>query len=111
MRCPTCSHENASGAKFCAECGTKLELRCPACGAPNGFSSKFCAECGARLSGSPSTTTLSREQVTASKEERRWVTVLFADLSGFTTMSERMDPEDVKALAHQCAEKMSEQVR
>jgi class 3 adenylate cyclase/tetratricopeptide (TPR) repeat protein len=34
-----------------------------------------------------------------STEERRWVTVLFADLSGFTRLSERMDPEDVRLVA------------
>jgi class 3 adenylate cyclase/tetratricopeptide (TPR) repeat protein len=39
------------------------------------------------------------------------VTVLFADLSGFTSMSERMDPEDVQALANTCAERMSAEVR
>jgi len=37
--------------------------------------------------------------------------VLFADLSGFTSISERMDPEDVKALAHHCSERLAEEVR
>jgi class 3 adenylate cyclase/tetratricopeptide (TPR) repeat protein len=46
-----------------------------------------------------------------SEEERRLVTVLFADLAGFTSMSEGMDPEAVKALAGHCAELMSEEVR
>jgi class 3 adenylate cyclase/tetratricopeptide (TPR) repeat protein len=36
---------------------------------------------------------------------------LFADLSGFTTLSEKMDPEDVKALAHRCTGRLSEEVR
>lgn len=45
------------------------------------------------------------------REERRWVTLLFADISGFTAMSEQMDPEDVKAMAHRCTERMGEQVR
>jgi class 3 adenylate cyclase/predicted ATPase len=38
-------------------------------------------------------------------------TVLFADLAGFTSMSERMDPEAVKGLAARCAAVMSEEVR
>src|SRR5262249_26701479 len=46
----------------------------------------------------------------APRDERRWATVLFADLSGFTAMAERMDPEDVKALAHRCLGRLSEEV-
>ena len=52
-----------------------------------------------------------KESSRGSKEERRWATLLFADLSGFTALSERMDPEDVKALAHHCAERLSQEVR
>jgi class 3 adenylate cyclase/DNA-binding SARP family transcriptional activator len=44
------------------------------------------------------------------REERRWVTVLSADLPGFTSLAERLDPEDLKALAHQCAERLSAEV-
>ena len=35
------------------------------------------------------------------------MTVLFADLSGFTTLSERLDPEDVQALQNQLFEEMT----
>jgi class 3 adenylate cyclase/tetratricopeptide (TPR) repeat protein len=41
-------------------------------------------------------------------EERRWVSVLFADLSGFTRASERMDPEDVRSLVDRCMALMGE---
>src|SRR5690349_19983962 len=41
------------------------------------------------------------------REERRWVTILSADLPGFATLAERLDPEDLKTLAHQCAERFS----
>ena len=44
-------------------------------------------------------------------EERRWATVLFADLSGFTALAEKMDPEDVKALTQRCIERLCEEVR
>jgi len=50
-------------------------------------------------------------QATAPREERRWATLLFADLTGFTRLSEQLDPEDVKALAHRCTEGLSEEVR
>jgi DNA-binding SARP family transcriptional activator/class 3 adenylate cyclase len=45
------------------------------------------------------------------REERRWVTVLVANLSGFAALSERLDPEDVQTLAHRSAERLSEEVR
>lgn len=49
--CPACGHENPSGAKFCLECGGKLEqaVKCPKCGNQNPAGAKFCLECGAKL--------------------------------------------------------------
>ena len=35
MKCPKCSTENKSDAKFCGECGNKLELECVQCGSKN----------------------------------------------------------------------------
>jgi hypothetical protein len=47
MKCPKCQFENREGAKFCLECGEKLELDCPKCGKTFCISAKFCDECGA----------------------------------------------------------------
>ena len=50
--CPMCNAKNASGAKFCNECGQKLvsaTINCPQCGAVLSGSAKFCNECGAKL--------------------------------------------------------------
>jgi Luciferase-like monooxygenase/Double zinc ribbon len=49
MRCLACGFENASGVKFCGECGTPLKLRCSDCGFENAPGIKFCGECGAAL--------------------------------------------------------------
>lgn len=49
MHCPQCSHDNPNGAKFCGECGAKLELLCPNCSKSNPPVNKFCYECGAQL--------------------------------------------------------------
>ena len=46
MKCPKCQTEILEGAKFCSECGSKLEIACSACGKINPLSSKFCIECG-----------------------------------------------------------------
>jgi Double zinc ribbon len=55
MQCPQCQHENRVGAKFCNECGAKLEAACPLCGHQNPPGSRYCDECGAGL-GQPSPT-------------------------------------------------------
>ncbi len=51
--CPECSHVNPAGAKFCLECGAKLEtkIKCPSCGYMNPLGAKFCQECGTKLGG------------------------------------------------------------
>jgi hypothetical protein len=46
MKCPKCQFENREGAKFCKECGNKLELTCSSCGHSVHPGSKFCDECG-----------------------------------------------------------------
>lgn len=50
-KCPSCGNVNPMGAKFCLECGQKLEqgVACPACGHLNPLGAKFCLECGTRL--------------------------------------------------------------
>jgi class 3 adenylate cyclase/tetratricopeptide (TPR) repeat protein len=63
-------------------------MRCPDCGQENPGGFRFCGACGSELVRAPAT----------AREERKVVTVLFADLVGFTSRAERMDPEDVRAL-------------
>ena len=46
MKCPKCGFENIDKAKFCNECGNKLEIPCLSCSSPNPPGSKFCYECG-----------------------------------------------------------------
>ena len=96
--CPSCGTANEPGRKFCGECGSPLAQACPTCGAPNGPGVKFCGECGAALdtaAAAPATTTPTRATPAA---ERRFVSVLFADLVGHTAFSEGRDAEDVREL-------------
>ena len=92
--CSACATANEAGRRFCKECGATLTLACPSCGAPNSPDSKFCGQCGAALMGGAAAAPV-RE---AAPSERRLVSVLFADLVGFTTISERRDAEDVRDL-------------
>ena len=63
-------------------------LTCPSCGQENPEGFRFCGACASPLT----------QEAPAPREERKVVTVLFADLVGFTPRAERMDPEDVRAL-------------
>src|ERR671930_2075916 len=91
MRCSACGTQNEEGRKFCGECGAALRIACPACGTANTPGAKFCGECGAALGPVP-------VAAPAPSAERRLVTALFADLVGFTTLSESRDSEEVRDL-------------
>ena len=128
MQCPQCQAQNREGAQFCRECGARFDVVCPACGARIEAGSSFCDSCGAALSVSPAAAaTLARfaspgnytpkhlaEKILTSRSaiegERKQVTVLFADLSGFTSISERLDPEDVHGFMTRAFELMLAEV-
>jgi class 3 adenylate cyclase/tetratricopeptide (TPR) repeat protein len=94
MKCPKCQTENPQKNRFCRECGTDLLLGCPQCGAEVLARDKFCGKCGNKLDKALET----EEKVPKTEGERKHVTVLFSDLSGYTAMSERLDPEEVKEI-------------
>ncbi len=101
MTCRGCGKENRSGARFCGGCGAPLALACPACGAANEPEDRFCVSCGAALVGGATAAAgpvAGSGATTAPVAERRLVSVLFADLVGFTTLSEHRDPEEVRDL-------------
>ena len=98
MNCPNCGAENPERAKFCMSCGSALAPSCPSCGAENPPGARFCIECGTDLEAGAQPPAAEPPAEAAPPEERRKATVLFADLSGYTAVAERMDPEDVKSL-------------
>ena len=102
MVCANCGTENEAGRTFCKECAARLPLVCPSCGGANGADAKFCGECAAPLvaGASPSAPATSRPVVPipAPVAERRLVSVLFADLVGFTALAEERDAEDTREL-------------
>jgi class 3 adenylate cyclase/tetratricopeptide (TPR) repeat protein len=99
-----------SGAKFCVECGSSLATACAACGHATEPGQNFCSECGAALSPRSASTSTEVRAGSAPEigpaaasprrdaAELRTVTVLFVDLVGYTSLSELLDPEDVRDL-------------
>ncbi|OGN86947.1 MAG: hypothetical protein A2X23_01055 [Chloroflexi bacterium GWC2_73_18] len=108
MICPACGTENRPGQRFCGECGTRLGGGiCTACGSAYEGSPKYCGECGSPLrpgvavpvgATPPPVEPAATGARGASQAERRLVTVLFADLVGFTGLAETQDPEAVREL-------------
>jgi len=90
--CSNCGTENEGQRKFCTECATPLTARCSNCGTANPPTAKFCGECAEPLSA----VAPARDQSSAPVAERRLVSVLFADLVGFTPFAEERDAEDVR---------------
>ncbi len=104
MICASCGTENRAGAKFCMECAAPFAAACPACGASNLPAAKFCSECATPLAASPARAAAAAALAPpgvapAAREptaERRLVSVLFADLVGFTPYAEERDSEEVR---------------
>ena len=131
MRCPNCQTINPPNAKFCLECGNRL-IVCPNCGTVNPPGARFCIECGTRLQPVGDNTTplptvteppvgttrptsngtvAARSDVLLPPEERRVVTVMFADITGSTPLADRLDPEDMRAILTGYFNLMTEQIR
>jgi class 3 adenylate cyclase/tetratricopeptide (TPR) repeat protein len=101
LACPTCGAENRPGNKFCKQCGAALARRCVQCASPLDPDSSFCGECGSAQSPGASNVVVSAPLGPAQRAataERRVVSVLFADLVGFTPLSESRDAEEVREL-------------
>ena len=92
MKCPNCDTANKETQKFCRICGAQLQRFCPSCEIAILPSDQFCGECGLELK-TAGTSTEKEEKIAG---ERKHITVLFADVSGYTTFAERFDPEEVK---------------
>ncbi|MBW1787271.1 MAG: AAA family ATPase [Deltaproteobacteria bacterium] len=124
MKCSKCQFDNPDGMKFCGQCGNKLDAVCGECGFSNPPGFKFCGECGHDLSKAEETAVststdrkaplpgLPEKEIQAVEEkfpgERKYVTALFSDMSGYTAMSEKLDPEEVKEITSQIFKEISE---
>ena len=110
MQCPNCQTENPEINKFCRECGAKLIQVCPQCKSEIQANDRFCGQCGHNIVETSASAQLSKskeendisapsdESVSFTEGERRQATIVFSDLSGYTSMNEHLDPEEVEAV-------------
>jgi class 3 adenylate cyclase/tetratricopeptide (TPR) repeat protein len=126
MKCPKCQFENPEARKFCRECGTKLVLVCPQCRFENLPGDKFCGECGhdltlpskiipRELSFDEKLAKIQRylpkdltQKILAQRDriegERKQVTVMFCDMEGYTSLTEKLGSEEMYSLMDQVYE-------
>jgi class 3 adenylate cyclase len=100
--CPNCGGSNADDARFCASCGSPLVSAppvCARCGTELPAGARFCPSCGTPVEDRPSPTA-----------ERKVVTILFADVTGSTSLGERLDPEQLRTVLETYFAAMREEI-
>jgi class 3 adenylate cyclase/tetratricopeptide (TPR) repeat protein len=138
MRCSSCQFESPASMRFCVQCGAALPQRCPSCGSEVAATFRFCGLCGASLPVPPAAATARATSPpsagaaavsprvasytpkhladkvlkarSAIEGERRQVSVLFADIAGFTSIAEGRDPEEVHQIVDRCFEAITAEV-
>jgi predicted ATPase/class 3 adenylate cyclase len=120
MDCSGCGFRIESGFAFCPKCGLRQPQPCASCGFACAPEFAFCPKCGAGIAANAGDQTAPAPRRPAappmpqplaklggegaqplSDADRRTVTILFADLSGFTALSEQLDPEVMQALQNE----------
>ena len=96
MRCGDCQSDNSSKARFCEQCGAKLERRCSGCGVTLDLMARFCSQCGAANNNNASQPLSVAAASPQNEAERRQLTVMFCDLADSTALSQRLDPEALR---------------
>ena len=118
MKCPECQFENREEAKFCGKCRAKLSRLCPACNSENSPENNFCDVCGHDLGESKEAPPIDfnrpqsytprhlADKILTNRSsiegERKLVTVLFADVANYTSIAEKLDPEEVHQIMDGC---------
>jgi Double zinc ribbon/Adenylate and Guanylate cyclase catalytic domain len=131
MLCPSCQTDNPPANRFCDQCGAPLEARCPRCNAEVRAGARFCGACGhspaaAQPAAAPAPASQPSRSIasytpkhlaekvlkarSAIEGERSQVTVLFADIAGFTSLAEGRDPEDIHQIVDRCFEAITAEV-
>ncbi len=122
--CPKCGTVNLPIAKFCIECGTHLQNIASAASSVTSLtltSVTAMTNASRQNSGTdsnnetvpdiPALRTATPTPAVIAPEERRVVTIMFADIIGSTPLADRLDPEDMRAILTGYFNLMTEQIR
>jgi len=119
MRCSKCKFDNPEDINFCGKCGAKLERICPSCNFVNPPEFRFCGKCGQNLyppesipkelSFDEKLAKIQRylpkdltQKILAQRDkiegERKQVAVMFCDMEGFTSLTEKLGSEQMYSI-------------
>lgn len=126
MKCPKCKFQNPDKMQFCGKCGSKLALICNNCCFENPKGFGFCGKCGNSLQQTSGATVIDyktpqsytpkhlADKILTTRSsiegERKLVTILFADVANYTSISERLDPEEVHQIMDGCFNILMEEI-
>ena len=126
MKCLKCQFDNPEGMQFCGKCGATLEKICPKCNFPNPSDFMFCGKCATSLEQSKKVSPIDFNQPqsytpkfladkilttrSSIEGERKLVTVLFADVANYTSMAEKLDPEEVHQIMDGCFKVLMDEI-
>lgn len=126
MDCPRCQFKNPDQFAFCGICGASLGKSCPKCGFLNKSDFKYCGECGAVLVEGQEIDSINysvpksytpkplADKILSTRKliegERKLVTVMFADVADYTSLSEKLDPEEVYRIMDGCFKLMLDEI-
>ena len=118
MKCPKCQFDNPEGMHFCGKCAAKLERICTQCNFSNPPEFEFCGKCAHALVEAKAPLSIDYTQPqsytpkfladkildtrSSIEGERKLVTVLFTDVANYTSISEKLDPEEVHQIMDGC---------
>lgn len=91
---------NSGNESECRFCGVRFSGKCSSCNFPHPQAARYCFNCGSRLAGTDGLSSV--ENYGTLVESRKNVAVMFADVSGFTALSEKLDPEEVREIINEC---------
>ena len=107
MQCPRCRAENRPDRRFCSACGAPLTIACGSCGFANASGERFCGGCGHPLpAGAEAKGEREGGTPPPLESERKYVTVLFADIRGSLEMLAHRDPEEAQAVLEPILERL-----
>jgi class 3 adenylate cyclase/tetratricopeptide (TPR) repeat protein len=108
-QCTSCGFNNPPGMKFCGNCGTRLAVTSGLLGTAASEAPSITPEQMGVMMGADLLERFRQAGLEAAGQ-RRNVTVLFADISGYTALSHRLDPEEVYHLIQQFSQLLAADV-
>ncbi|HEY6983989.1 AAA family ATPase [Reyranella sp.] len=109
--CTQCGKDVARDDNFCASCGFALGRQCPACGRPLHVGERFCRSCGAKAAPGEAAGGAPEARADMAEASNAFVTMLFLDIKGSSSMIEPLEPEAAADLMDAIHDRLTRHIR